>query len=292
MFKPLNTADNTTAFRKVLLYAHHGWGKTTQAKHYKKRYGKGLILSGESGLSSIRSEGIDYLPFTSWNGESARNGGTYQDPDFAHDPSKNVYSFLGIIKMLSTPEFKALGYNWIMVDSLTELSDMAYRFADLQEYAKPSGKDNKVNGFAVWEDYGATMIGSCKWIRDLPMHVIVTCLAKEGEDENGNKDHWPMVKGKQVQQQLPGIFDCVLCGLKRVDTADLSGAGGQPKTVHYIVTDEFRGWHGKVRDEKRRLKAVERESDITKLFDRMEMADDDYEKHMAQQQQTQGGTTP
>lgn len=281
MFKPLNTADHSTSYRKVLMYAMHGWGKTTQAKHYQKRYGKGLILSGESGLSSIRSAGIDYLPFSSWNGESARGGGTLADPLLAHDPANGVYTFRGIIGMLSSPDFKAMGYNWIMVDSLTELADMAYRYAELNAQAS-AGKDGKVNVFAIWEDYGAAMIGACKWIRDLPMHVIVTSLAKEDTDENNNKEHWPHVKGKSVQKQLPGIFDCVFCGVKRIegDTSDPSAA---PKAVHYIITDEYRGWHGKVRDEKRRLKAVERESDITKLFDRMEMADDEYEQYLNQQ---------
>lgn len=281
MFKPLNTADHTTSFRKVLMYALHGWGKTTQAKHYQKKYGKGLILSGESGLSSIRSAGIDYLPFSSWDGESSRAGGTLNDPAFIHNPDNGVYSFRGIIGMLNSAEFKAMGYNWIMVDSLTELSDMAHRYADLYANANP-GKDGKVNVFSIWEDYGASMLGACKWIRDLPMHVIVTALAKEDTDENGNKEHWPMVKGKAVQKQLPGIFDCVFCGVKRVE-GDVNDPSAAPKTVHYIITDEFKGWHGKVRDEKRRLKAVEREADITKLFDRMEMEDSDYEQYLSTQ---------
>ena len=78
--KVRSTADHTTSYRKTLLYAHHGWGKTTQMKHFQEAYGKGLILSGESGLSSIRSAKIDYLPFTSWNGE--------------HNPVKNLYAFV------------------------------------------------------------------------------------------------------------------------------------------------------------------------------------------------------
>lgn len=276
MFKPLNTADHTTSYRKVLLYALHGWGKTTQAKYYKRKYGKGLILSGEAGLSSIRSEGIDYFPFTSWNGESARAGGTLADPAYTHDPANDVYSFLGLISMLNSPDFKTMGYQWIMVDSLTELSDMAHRYAALHAEANPI--NGKVNGFAVWEDYAAAMIGSCKWIRDLPMHVIVTALAKESKDDNGNINFWPMVKGSQVQQQLPGIFDCVFCGVKRIET-DVNNPDAAPKTIHYTITDEYKGWHGKVRDEKRRLKATEREADITKLFDRMEMEDDEYEQY-------------
>lgn len=269
---PLNTSDHTTSHRKTLLYALHGWGKTTQAKHFQRRYGSGFIISGESGLSSIRSAGIDYLPFSSWDGPV--------------DPARGIYSFMSIVNWVRSDDFKARNYKWIMIDSLTELGDLAYPAAE-EKAAKTPTKDGKVNGFAIWEEYASMMVGACKWIRDLPMHVIVTALAKEGEDENGNKDHWPMVKGNSVKQQLPGIFDCVFCGIKRIIT-DPNNPEAQSKNVHYIITDEYKGWHGKVRDEKRRLRAVERESDVTKLFDRMEMDDDEYEKYLAQTQ-VQGG---
>ncbi len=61
-FKPMKTSDEATGFRKTLLYGAAGFGKTTQAKHFKRAFGQGFIISGEAGLSSIRSEGIDYLP--------------------------------------------------------------------------------------------------------------------------------------------------------------------------------------------------------------------------------------
>lgn len=260
----MNTADGSTDYRKVLLYAHHGWGKTTQAVNYQREYGPGFIISGESGLGSIKSSGIDYLPFTSWDGE--------------HDPAKGVYSFKGIIKIMNTPEFKARDYKWLMLDSLTELSDHAYKHAEEKANANP-GKDGKINGFAIWEEYGAMMIGACKHIRDMKAHVIVTALAKESEDENGNIIHMPMIRGKAAQGQIPGIFDCVLCGVKRTSGSidPTTGQASGMKTVHYIITDEIRGWRGKVRDEKRRLAAVESESDITKLFKKMEMPDTEYE---------------
>lgn len=274
-FNPLNTMGHANQYNKVLLYAMHGWGKTTQAKYYKEKYGDGFIISGESGLSSIRSSGIDYLPFTSWDGDV--------------DPATNTYSFKSIVSMVRTPEFVQRGYKWIMIDSLTELADMAMEFAEA-EANKPENltKDGKVNNFAIWDAYGTRMIGACKWVRDLPMHVVVTALAKEGEDENGAKDHWPMVKGKQVQTQLPGIFDFVFCGIKRTEQDPLD-PNAQPKVMRYTVCDEYKGWHGKARDEKRRLRAVERESNITKLFDRMEMPDDEWDKYVAQQQAQKGG---
>lgn len=269
MFEPLNTSDGSASHRKVLLYANHGWGKTTQAKHYKRTYGKGLIISGESGLASIASEGIDYFPFSSWDGEV--------------DAAKRKYSFVSIVKWMMTQEFKDRDYKWVMIDSLTELSDLAYAKAEAD--AQRNAKDGKVNGFAIYEDHNSMIIGACKFIRDMPMHMIVTALAKESEDENGNKTHWPMVKGKQLQQQLPGIFDCVLCGIKRTaGVPDASGNVGNVRTEHYILTDEVRGWKGKVRDENRRLSAVEHESDVTKLLQRMAMPDDEYQSWLKSKQ--------
>ena len=44
---------------KTLLYSHHGFGKTYQARHYQEAYGKGIIFSGEAGLKSLQDVDID-----------------------------------------------------------------------------------------------------------------------------------------------------------------------------------------------------------------------------------------
>ncbi len=268
IIQPLNTADDTTSYTKTLLYATHGWGKTTQANYYKRRYGKGFVISGESGLKAIRDEGHDYLPFSSWDGEN--------------DHSKKVYSYKGILRWVASEAFRERKYNWIMVDSFTELSDLVFNFAEKNSTLPENlTKDGKVNDFLTWETYSSNMLGAAKWVRDLPMHVIVTSLAKEGEDENGNICHWPMLKGKQIQRQLPGIFDNVICGIRRYEE-DVTNPAAPPKSVRYCITDNYKGWQGKVRDEKRRLKTVEREFDLTKLYDRMEMSDEDYAKYLSE----------
>lgn len=260
--KPMNTMDGSVGYRKTLLYAHHGWGKTSQAKYMQEKYGPGYILSGESGLDSIKSAGIDYHPFHSWDNEEEHAAGKY--------------SFKGLIRdVVNTPEFRAK-YKWIMVDSLTELSDMSYIDADSKASV---GKSGEKNGFEVWENHGANLIGACKYIRDLPMHVVVTSLAKEETDENGNTNHWPMLKGKSIQKQLPGIFDCVLCGVRVMD-----GNVDNPRVARFVVTDEYKGWHGKVRDEKRRLRSVEQEDNIVKIFERIDMTDEEYEAYVKTKQ--------
>jgi hypothetical protein len=250
--EPQNTQDGTVDFRKTLLYAHHGWGKTTQAKYYQAYYGPGYILSGESGLSSIRGAGIDYNSFFSWDDKDQHASGRY--------------SFKGLIEdVVNTKEFR-LKYKWIMVDSLTELGDLS--MAHEEKNAKPT-KNGEINGFELWENHASNLLGACKYVRDLPMHVIVTSLAKQDTDENGNVNHWPMIKGKQIQKQLPGIFDCVLCGVRTMSTD-----ANDPGVIRMIVTDEYRGWHGKVRDENRVLSPVEFEHDVTKLFRKMERPED------------------
>jgi hypothetical protein len=265
MFEPMNTSDHTTSYRKTLLYGHHGWGKTTQFIHYQKQFGEGFILSGESGLSSIRDAGIDYLPFTSWASPS--------------DASKNTYSFVDIFKWMMTDDFKSKGYKWVGVDSLTELSDMSMRHANqvAEDDAKKSGK--AVNGFQIFSDHAKNLIGACKAIRDMNMHVLVTALAKEGQDDAGNTEYWPMVAGKQSQQQLPGIFDNVFCGVRH--TTDTHSAG-EGKVIRYVVTEEYNGWKGKVRDERRRLKPVEQTGNIVSLFVKMDMDDDEYNARIKQ----------
>jgi hypothetical protein len=250
-FKPLNTADATTAFRKTLLMASAGWGKTTQAKHYKRVYGKGFIISGEAGLSSIRSEGIDYLPFSSFDGPV--------------DEANGIYSFIHICRIINSPEFKAAGYNWIMLDSLTELSDMVFSWSDSKANATAAQTGKKVNGFDVWGDYKDRMIGACKFIRDLPYHVIITALEKTAEDENGDRQFLPLLQGNAVQAQVPGIFDNVLCGVITTVKED------DKKVIkRFVVTSGYAGRQGKVRDESGTVKAVEETGDVTTILAKMD----------------------
>ena len=251
-FRPLNTADETTAFRKTLLLAAAGWGKTTQAKHYQRAYGKGFIISGEAGLSSIRSAGIDYLPFTSFDGKVDENAG--------------VYSFTSICRAIISPEFKAEGYKWIMLDSLTELSDMVLSWSDAKAISDAAAAGKKVNGFDKWGEYKDKMVGACKFIRDLPYHVIITSLVKESEDMNGDAVRLPLLQGSAVQSQIPGIFDNVLCGVSSGERQP----DGSVLTRRFVVSSAYKGWQGKVRDEHGAINPVEETGDVTTLLMRLD----------------------
>ena len=265
MFKfPKTSSITKDGPTKVLLYAHHGYGKTYQCRFYQKRFGKGLIISGESGLKSVEDVDIDYVPFSSWDGN--------------HEPEDGVYSYRGICKMIATEEFQKAGYKWIAIDSLTELAER------LIEHLEVEHKHNS-NGFQLWADYSRMMIGTLKWIRDLDMHVYVTCLAAEEQDANDVTQYWPFVKGQKVSKQIPALFDHVLCGVRTTEKNDQ----GMPKVSRYVVTDEASGWHGKVRDPRQRLKPYEKVDDVTELLSRMSMPDDEWEKYQSAQSDKKTG---
>ena len=244
-FKVMKTSDDASdGPTKVLLYSHHGFGKTYQCRFYQKRYGPGLILSGEAGLKSIGDVDIDYLPFTSWDGK--------------HDPNEGVYSFRGIFQMLAKENLRTWKYKWIAIDSLTELSERLIESLEVEH--KGSG-----NGFAMWGDYNRLMLGALKHIRDMPLHVYVSCLAKEENDDNGSTQYWPLVKGSAVGKHIPALFDHVFCGVRVTEKNEQ----GMPKVKRYFVTDEVSGWHGKVRDPLHRLQPFEQCEDVTELLTRM-----------------------
>ena len=245
---PLKTNDGTvSSASKVLLYGHHGAGKTTQIKNYSREFGKGLILSGESGLSSIADIDVDYIPFTS----------------FDRDP-KDGYSFKQIMTHIMSDEFKSKEYKWIAIDSISELSQRC--FADV---LAASGKDNIT--FEEWANYERKITFALKWVRDLPMHVLITALAVEESDDNGVTNYWPSLVQKKIQKGAPALFDHVFCLLRKTQEQ-----GGKVDVKRFIVTDEVRGWHGKARDAHRRLSPIEDTDDVTDLLKRIYMTEDQF----------------
>lgn len=250
MFMPASTKGVSApdAPTKTLLYSHHGFGKTFQCRHYASRYGKGLILSGEAGLKSLGDVDIDYLPFTSYSGIT--------------DPSKQQYSFRSLVAHVMDPAFPSLGYKWIAIDSLTELADRV-----LTELKEQYTSEKDV--FKLWGEYDKIITGSLKWLRDLPMHVYVTSLAKEENDDNGITQYWPSLSGQAVSKKVPAIFDHVFCGVR---TTTKDPQTGVAKVTRHFITDEVHGWHGKTRDPLRRLKPIEPGEDITALLVKMQNA--------------------
>lgn len=229
--------------QKLLLYAHHGWGKTYQCRYFAEAYGKGLIISGESGLVSLSDVDIPVVEFTSWDG--------------AHDPAAGVYSFKGICRMIASKEFAEAGYKWLCIDSLTELSDRCME--DVEKGFKDPTDLRK------WQEFSRQFKGAMKWVRDLPYHVYVTCLARSEKNANDELEYWPAVAQKAVGENLPALFDHVFCGVR---TSVRDEATGQMRVKRSVITDSVEGWHGKARDPRRRLLPIEDGTNIVELLQR------------------------
>ena len=161
---------------------------------------------------------------------------------------------------MNTEAFKKKDYQWVAIDSLTELSER------LLSHLEKKHEGNK-NKFEIWSDYSRDMLGCLKWIRDnSQMHVLVTCLAKEESDPNGGTQYWPLVKGNAVAKHVPSLFDYVFAGAKDTDPGK---DGTAPRVRRLVITDEINGYHGKARDPHNVLKPVEECSNITILLDRL-----------------------
>lgn len=256
--KPLKINDGSAvSASKTLLMSVHGWGKTTQLKHYKARFGKGFVISGEGGLASVADQDIDYLPFSSFDGTT--------------DPSQNKYSFKVIAKYMQSQDFRDAAYKWVAIDSITELSQRIFEEVEREFAGDP-------NAFEKWAVYERRMTQTLKWVRDLPYHVFMTCLITEGENSNGEAKFSPLLVQKKIQNLTPALFDHVFCGIRESHTDD----SGRTTVERMLITDEVRGYPGKSRDPHNRLKPEERCSDVTELLTRVMMTPEEYEKHNSQ----------
>lgn len=249
------TSDDSTQLRKMLLTGFAGAGKTTQLANYKEMYGDGIILSGEAGLSVIGGSDIPYIPFISYDGPNTDAG----------------WSFKNLARWILSDDFKARGYKWIGLDSLTELSDLIWAWAQT-EAAKTPTKSGATNKFDVYAHYNDAMIRSCKFIRNLPLHVCMTSLVKESVDDNGAHEFVPLMKSMQVSRQLAGLFDLVW-GL--VKESEVPAGGGEPIIKRYVVTDEVAGWQCKSRDPLRVLRPIENTDNVCDLLHKIDSSLDE-----------------
>ena len=141
---------------------------------------------------------------------------------------------------------------------------MEYATAQAEATAVKTGK--KVNGFEKFSTYNQLFLASCKFIRDLPYHVVLSALSVESDNEDGAREVYPNVQGAKMRSQLMGIFDNVLAGVK----VSVKGEDGKVSIKRYVITDDIRGYHAKVRDEKRRVLPIEDTASIVDVLSKIE----------------------
>lgn len=168
---------------KIIIYGQSGVGKTSLAKTTD---GKTLIISAESGLTSINDADIDVIDIT------------VDDNDQMLTAIDKWHRFKEALEIA-----KSSNYQWLFVDSITEIGQVvleAIKESD-KKYLDPK------NGLQMWGVYGETMRLMLKMLRDLPkINVVLTCLAKQEKDEMNRKIMSLDLQGR-ISDHLPALFD-------------------------------------------------------------------------------------
>jgi hypothetical protein len=167
------TTSKTSKFVKVLVFGDSGVGKTTLIATAPNP----IIISAEAGLLSISDTEIPVIEVN-----------TVDDFDEAYE-------------MVTSEDFSE--YETICVDSATEIAEVV--LAD--------GKRNNKDGRAAYGHMNDRVLELLKKFRDInDKHVYITCKMARIEDVNsGIAKYKGMMPGKTLVQNLPYLFDEILC---------------------------------------------------------------------------------
>lgn len=94
---------------------------------------------------------------------------------------------------------ETIPFNWVILDSLTEMQSMCMRqILDEAVEANP-GRDPDVPQLQDWQPYFTRFERLVKGFNSLPVNVIYTALQQDEENEDGEKVVLPMLQGKGTQ---------------------------------------------------------------------------------------------
>lgn len=156
---------------KILVYGQAGSGKTVLCATTPD-HSKTIILSAESGLLSIADTDIDVITI------------------------KNLDDLMEAYKWLTTNE-QGLSYDWICLDSLSELTDV------ILNDEKSKVKDMRA-AYIPMQEKVESMIRA---FRDLPRNVYFTAKLETYQDDAGVVRNRPMLVGRKLPINIPYFFD-------------------------------------------------------------------------------------
>jgi phage nucleotide-binding protein len=101
-------------------------------------------------------------------------------------------------------------YSTVIIDSLSELQKLDMRTVqEMEKNRTPDKVDIDIPSMRAWGKNGERMRRLIRAYKDLPIHVIATCLlATDFDEANGVNNYYPMLPGK-LRGEVPGYFDVV-----------------------------------------------------------------------------------
>lgn len=177
------TKPGGTGALKILVYGNPGSGKTylVGTAPDDLRSSPTLLLDFEAGTLSIEGKNVDVVRITSFK------------------QFNEVYAFLQTQKH----------YKMVVLDSGTETQklNMYGIMADMQ--ALQPHRDPDRPQIDDWGKSAEQMRKLLRYLRDLPLHVVVTALAQEYRDERDGTIYCkPSMPGK-LADEICGMFDLV-----------------------------------------------------------------------------------
>ncbi len=166
------------------------------------QFKKVLILAAEPGLLSVRdlvlSGHVEAIQVSTW--------------------SEVAEAF----NWLAHDEEAKANYEWIFIDSLTEIADRC----------EASSKERHTDAYKIWGDYTDQLTGAIKDFRDLSAYsVAFTCLPQVEKDDQSRRFIGAAISGQKIKGRLTSYFDEVFY----LDAMD-DGSGG---TYRALLTQPY-----------------------------------------------------
>lgn len=166
----------------MLVYGKSGSGKTV----FGGTADNVLFLGVESGTVSAKRQGskADLWPINTWEDIEEAYTWLHDNPDH--------------------------GYDWIVLDSLTQMQQMLLRWILLNAVAENGSRDPDIPTLydhQKWQNmFKRFVLAFC----DLPANVLFTALVRNEQDEEGEDFLTPDIQGKgyQISQYVCGMMSC------------------------------------------------------------------------------------
>lgn len=110
----------------------------------------------------------------------------------------NIQDFQEAQNYCMSQEFMKNGYQWVFIDSLTEISTRC------SEFIENSGND----GYKLWQKYNKDITSVIKSFRDMQnVNVVFTCLEEYTKNSDGISRLSVAMQGTQIKSRLSSYFD-------------------------------------------------------------------------------------
>jgi len=192
MFKKASDSKNEKL--SIVVFGEPNAGKTSLARTIKE---KAIIVDAEGGLQSINDLETDTFRL-------------YENTEGSEVPRHERFDRLvKFMNYLKTDDGKKNQFKWVIIDSLTEVSQNLLEQVKYEEDQKKKAGE-KINSFEKWTNYKDRMESFVKDIRDMKgYNILALALVDESKNEDGSKDKRVDIEGK-ISQRIPAIFDEVM----------------------------------------------------------------------------------